>query len=271
MLFANWRLINELLSLADVALELVDARDPLATRCKKLEGMVKSKGLPLILVLNKSDLIPRSVAEAWKEYFERVEGIKTVYIAARERKGTRVLRRTIKEVVGGKKPITVAIFGVPKVGKSTLINILKGRHSARTSPYPGTPGYTTRAQLYRIGGGIYLIDTPGIVPPDTDEVEYLIRSRAIDEIENPVEVAVKIIKKVSKYNPHAFKQAYGIDSTDPDVILKELAIRRGWVYRSDGEPIIHESAKLIIRDYLDGKIPFYTTPPQPLKSHHQKA
>ena len=262
MRLASWRLVKELLDLADVALELVDIRDPLATRSPRLESLIRKRGIPFILVLNKSDLVPRSIAEGWKEYFELREGVRTVYIAARDRKGTRVLRRTIKEVTG-KSPITVAIFGIPKVGKSTLINILRGRHSARTSPYPGTPGYTTRAQLYKIGGNIYLIDTPGIVPPESNDVESLIRSKAIDELENPVEVAIKLINKIVKHNPKAFLQVYDIDSTDPNEILRAIAIKRGWLYKKDREPILQEAAKALIRDYLDGKIPFYIKPPQP--------
>ncbi len=261
MILASWRLVRELLSLADVALELVDVRDPLSTRSRRLEKLARNEGVPIILVLNKSDLVPRRVAEAWKKYFESKEGLKTVYIAARDRKGTRVLRRAIKEVAS-KSPITVAVFGIPKVGKSTLINVLKGRHSAQTSPYPGTPGYTRKSQLYRVAGNIYLIDTPGIVPPEGGGIEAVIRSKPIDELENPVAVAIELIRKIVKYNPVAFLQAYGIDSTDPDVILRKLALKRGWVYKSDGEPILHESAKAIIRDYLDGKIPFYVTPPQ---------
>ena len=261
MILASWRLVRELLDLTDVALELVDIRDPLSTRSRKLEGLAKSKEVPLIIVLNKSDLVPRRVAEAWKRYFEERESLRAVYIAARDRKGTRVLRRTIKEVTN-KSPITVAIFGIPKVGKSTLINVLKGRHSAQTSPYPGTPGYTRKSQLYRIAGNIYLIDTPGIVPPEEGGIESVIRSKPVDELDNPVAVAIELIRRVVKYNPTAFLQAYGIDSTDPDTILRTLAIKRGWVYKSDKEPILHEAAKAIIRDYLDGKIPFYVTPPQ---------
>ncbi len=260
MKLASWRLIHELLDMCDVALEIVDIRDPLATRSRKLEAVARRKSIPIIIVLNKADLVPLRVSEAWKKYFETQERIKAVYISARERLGTRILRKTIREVAEGKTPITVGVFGIPKVGKSTLINSLKGKHSASTSPYPGTPGYTRKSQLFRIGGNIYLIDTPGLVPPDSGDIESVIRSRPIDKLENPVAVALELIKKVLKYNPYAFLQAYGIESRDPNEIIAELARKRGWVYKKDGEPILHEAAKAIIRDYLDGKIIFYVTP-----------
>lgn len=257
---ANWRLVRELLQTVDAALEVVDIRDPLSTRSKRFERIADSMGTPVIVVLNKADLVPLRVSEGWKKYFER-EGFRAVYISARKRMGTRVLRRTLKDVVGS-TPLTAGIFGVPKVGKSTLINVLKGRHAASTSPYPGLPGYTRRAQVFRIGGDVYLVDTPGLVPPEVVGVEAKIRMTPIDNLSNPVAVSIELIHKILEHNPMAFEEAYGISSKDPDTILRTLAIKRGWLYRKDKEPLIHESAKTIIRDYLDGKIPFYIMPPQ---------
>jgi len=261
MQLANWRLIRELLLTVDVALELVDVRDPISTRSRKLEKLTERSGVPLVIVLNKADLVPLSVSKDWKRYFED-EGYPAVFISAQRRMGTLVLRRVLKRVTRNKLPLTAGIFGIPKVGKSTLINTLKGRHSATTSPYPGSPGYTKRAQTFRIGDGIYLIDTPGLVPPEGGGIESVIRVKPVDLLENPVAAAVELIRKILKYSPGAFKEAYGISSTNPDTILRELALMRGWVYRKDKEPIIQESAKLVIRDYLKGKIPFYVTPQQ---------
>ncbi len=260
MRLASWRLVSELADRADVVLELLDSRNPMETRCLKAEKIVRSKGKPLIIVLNKADLIPRSVAEAWKKYFEKKEGIRCVYISARERLGTRVLRRVIREVTEGKKPVVVAIIGIPKVGKSTLINTLKGRHSATTSPYPGTPGYTRKAQLYRIGKDTYLIDTPGVLPAEGTGMEAVIRMNPVDEIKDVVQVAVKLIEKIRGVNPRAFEEAYGIREESAEGILRKLALMRGWIYRKDREPIITEAAKTIIRDYLEGKLSYYVTP-----------
>ncbi len=261
--------MRELLSVSDVALELVDSRNPIATRSKKLERVAEKLGVPILVVINKADLIPRKVAEAWKEWFEE-QGLRAVYIAAQRRMGTRVLRKAIKDVAG-RGQITVSVFGVPKVGKSTLINILKGRHSARTSPYPGSPGYTTHAQVYKIGGGIYLIDSPGILPPESGGVEAIIRSAPVDNIKNVIQVALELMKIILQHNPYAFLEAYGIESRDLDGILRELARMRGWVYKRDKEPIIEEAAKAIIRDYLAGKINYFFMPPRPEGSLGRRA
>ncbi len=261
MLLANWRLINELLGMVDAVLEIVDIRDPFSTRSKKLERSAELHGLPLIIVLNKADLVPKSVSSSWKKYFRVKEGVPAVYISARHRLGTKVLRIKLREVVN-KLPLSAGVFGVPKVGKSTLINTLKGRHSAPTSPYPGTPGYTTRAQVFRLGGYVFLVDTPGIVPPEGVGIEAKIRSSPVDKLRNPVAIALELIQRVLDQNELAFKEAYSIKAVKPEEILKELAFKAGLIYGKDKEPNLQEAAKKVIRDYLNGIVPFYVKPPQ---------
>jgi ribosome biogenesis GTPase A len=148
MILASWRNLAWIVRRADVVLEVVDVRDPMSTRSRRLERMVTSLGKKLVIVINKADLVPREVAAKWKRLLED-RGFTAVYMAARDHKGTRVLRRTIR-MVAEAEPIVVAVTGFPKTGKSTIINALKGRHAASTSPIPGSPGYTTHAQLYRI-------------------------------------------------------------------------------------------------------------------------
>jgi ribosome biogenesis GTPase A len=258
MILASWRTLAWIIRRADVVLEVVDARDPISTRSRRLERMVNSLGRKLIIVINKADLIPRSVAEKWKRIFED-QGYRTVYIAAREHKGTRILRRTIREVAET-TPTIVAVTGFPKTGKSTIINALKGRHSASTSPIPGSPGYTTHSQLYRIGQNLYMIDTPGIIPVEGGPLEAVIRGKPPEELSDPVKPAVMLLERALKYNPLSVKQAYGIDERDPYRILELIALHRGWRYKSDGEPLIEEAARTVIRDYHRGKLLFYVPP-----------
>ncbi len=264
MLLASWRLVRELLGRVDVAVEVVDVRDPISTRSIRFERMCSDLGIPLIIALNKADLIPKEVGLGWVRYFKSYEGLDAVLISAQKRLGTLRFRGLVKEkvrnVVGGGVGV-VGVFGIPKVGKSTLINVLKGRHSATTSPYPGTPGYTKKAQLFKIKGGFYVLDTPGIIPVE-EGVESVIRMNPIDKIPNPVQTALDLIKKVIQHNPKAFLKTYGIETQEPTEILKELALKKGWVYRKDREPILHEAAKKIIKDYLDGEITFYINPPK---------
>jgi len=61
--------------------------------------------------------------------------------------------------------IHTLIMGIPNVGKSTLINILAGRMIAKTG---NEPAITKRQQRIDIGGGIILLDTPGLLWPNVE-------------------------------------------------------------------------------------------------------
>jgi len=254
----GWSQIKRIVAQADIVLEVLDARDPLSTMSRKLEKIVSNLGRELILVINKADLVPRSIAEEWTRLL-RSRGYHAVYMAASKHMGTRVLRRKIKELAPA-FPTVVTVTGYPKTGKSSIINALKGKHSASTSPIPGSPGYTRRTQLYRIDSKILMIDTPGVIPVDGSDLERIIRGSNPDELDDPVNPAIKLIERILKHNPLAFLRAYGIKEREPMKILEEIAIKRGWFYKKTHEPLIEEAARTVIRDYHQGKIPFYVKP-----------
>jgi ribosome biogenesis GTPase A len=261
IILASWGQIDRVITRSDVILHVLDARDPLKTLSERLIKMVEKRGKKILIVLNKCDLIPRSVAEEWKDYFESSRNLPTVYIAATRRMGTIKLRTAIKRVAPS-LPTVVSVVGFPKVGKSSIINALKGRHSASTSPYPGSPGYTRTFQLYRVDKNILMIDTPGILPVEGDPLEMIIRGYPPEKLEDPVNPCIQLIKRIISNNPNAFLHAYGIEERDPLRILEELAIKRGWFYKKTREPLIEEAARLVIRDFHDGKITYYVRPPR---------
>ncbi len=252
---AGWREILRMLRSADLVLEVVDARAPEITRSRRLERMAESRGRPVVIVLNKSDLVPDDVSLRWAREFS-LEGVPTLRTSATRRMGTLLLRRRLEDLLP--KPSTVLVAGYPKVGKSSLINVLKGRHSARTSSVPGNPGYTRHFQRYRISKGISLLDSPGILPPGGRPVEIFLRGASPEEVPNPVEVAADFIRVASSVCPGALSP-YGAGSGDPLKVLEAIAIRRGLRY-DDGEPNLEEAARLVMRDYHRGRIPFYIPP-----------
>ncbi|MGB9828320.1 MAG: GTP-binding protein, partial [Thermosphaera sp.] len=127
-------------------------------------------------------------------------------------------------------------------------------------PYPGSPGYTRSFQLYRIDEDIYMIDTPGVIPVEGGDLERVLRGYPPEKLEDPVNPAIELIKKILSYNKEAFAIAYGIETQDPLSILEQYAVKRGWFYKTTKEPLIEEAARAIIRDYHDGRIPFYERP-----------
>lgn len=249
-----WKLVRRIIREADIVLEVLDARDPYATRCRKLEEYVRRIGKRLILVINKVDLIPKEVAEEWKRIFSRE--FPTIFISAKDRLGTRFLWRTIK-LYAPKIPVKVAVVGYPNVGKSMIINILKGRHAAGTS---SIPGYTKHAMLVKASRAIKVIDTPGVIPLDEGEEELIIKGALRPEaLEDPIPPAIKLIRYILDRDPRTFEKIYGIESKDPDAILRELAKKRG-LLKKGGELNIEEAARIIIRDWQTGKIKCYSKP-----------
>jgi len=248
-----WSIVKRVVKEADVVLEVVDARDPIATRSRELERIVVKEGKKLVIVINKADLVPREVLEEWKEVLSRE--FPTIYISARERLGTRFLWRTIKRVTD-KRPVVVAVVGLPNVGKSTILNVLRGRHSVSTSP---VPGWTKRATVARAATWLKVIDTPGVVPRGEEE-ELAVRGALRPEsLEDPVPAALKLIEVLKRKEPDFLKKYYGVKESDPMRALEELARRRN-LLKKGGEPNVEEAARVVIRDWQSDRLVVFFTP-----------
>jgi len=257
-MLASWRMLARAIKKSDIVVEVVDIRDPIHTRSRRVEQMAHALDKEILIVLNKSDLVPRRVAEKWKRIIEG-QGYEVLYVSSRMRLGTRMLRGAIK-ALAGEKPFVAVVVGYPKTGKSSIINAIRGRKGAPTSPIPLTPGYTKNLQLLKIEPGFYMIDTPGVIPIEGGWPEAIIRGKSPEDLRDPVPPAIALIEKALKYNPLIFKTTYNIDEQDPYKILEEYAIKRGWFYKKTREPLIEEAARAIIRDYHKAKLLFYVPP-----------
>ncbi|MGC9152279.1 MAG: GTPase [Vulcanisaeta sp.] len=252
-----WRRVRNILEMSDLVLEVIDARDPMETRNKKLEDLLGKLGKPLVIVINKADLIPLEVLKEWKEYLERE--YPTVFISAKNRLGTRKLIVSIKKYAP-RLPVRVSVVGYPNVGKSTIINYLKGRHVAETSPIPG---WTIGEQIVKAKQWLIVIDTPGVIPADEvkDEALLIIKG-AIDpsKLDDPIPPAIKLIMRIKSFNPKAFMDRYGVDSEDPLELLELIGRRRGLLMKG-GNVNIRGAAIAVIRDWILGKLIYYYRPP----------
>ncbi|KAL3531128.1 hypothetical protein ACH5RR_010450 [Cinchona calisaya] len=67
---AFYKELVEVIKASDVILEVLDARDPLGSRCVDMKKMVMRLGPEkhLVLLLNKIDLVPQEAAEKWLRY-----------------------------------------------------------------------------------------------------------------------------------------------------------------------------------------------------------
>ncbi len=256
--------VSQIMNRCDAVIEVVEARNPISLADTRIEKMAKKMGKEIILVLSKSDLVPQYVCLEWQRYFKE-RGINAICFSKVIKSTINKFKKFLAEHIE-KRPVFYLLVGYPKVGKSSIINVLKGYKSAPTSPYPGSPGYTKGSQHYLVMPGIYIIDTPSVLPPTTNDMEILIRRQPIEMIENPVKIAITLIERTLSFNVNTFRNLYKINSTEPIEILKEFALKKGWLMKKDREPNIDEVARSIIRDYLNGKIPFYTLPEDALNN-----
>jgi Ras superfamily GTP-binding protein YlqF len=204
-----WRRVRRVVEDSDVVVEVLDARDPAATRNSDVEKLARSLGKRLMAAINKADLVPLEIGLKWKRWLES-QGVPSVFLSARERLGTRKLVAYIKRLAPS-IPVKVAVVGYPNVGKSTIINYLKGRHVASTSP---KPGWTRGEQLVRAKSWLLVVDTPGVLAAEGAEDPALAVIRgAVDpgRVDDAVPYAVALIERVIKLNPKAL-EAYGLAS-----------------------------------------------------------
>src|SRR3989304_752286 len=247
-------LINKIIYEGDIILEILDARFIEKTRNTEIEKLVKNLGKKLIYILNKSDLVDIRQVKTNVE----IENLKPhLFFSNKDRKSASILKRMIKIEAHklGKDAVNFGVIGYPNSGKSSLINLLIGRKVAKTS---SEAGYTKGLQKARITKGIYLIDTPGVVPekdktsinPALATKHSLIGAITWDKTRDPDMVVSKLMKEY----PDIIEKYYSIDANgDAEVLLEILGKRLHYLIKG-GEVDEMRAAKHVLREWQEGKI-----------------
>ncbi len=251
------RLITENLKLTDVVVEIADARIPLSSRNPYLHTLLGNK--PRVLVLNKADLADPAVNALWKKHYAKC-GQSVVFVNSRDEKIWKnvmdaveaalrelLLRRAEKNMQG--RPVRMMITGIPNVGKSTFINNLSGRASAKTGDRPGV---TTGKQWVTLRNGYELLDTPGMLWQKFEgenEGRNLAFCGAIrDTVFDMEELAVELLLFLRAQYPAALLERYGMDEIedlDGYGLLCLLADKRKFRI-SGGEPDTERAANVLV-------------------------
>lgn len=242
-----WNIVRQVVEEADIVMEIVDARFPEQSRNHDLEQLVKAKRKKLLIVLNKSDLIGKKEAEIEQKKIKE----RSVFVSAKLRTGA----RKIKEELGRfniKNEVRIAITGYPNTGKSSIINMLKGTASARTS---SIAGFTKGKQMIRISSKIMLIDTPGIIPLKENDIllMVLLSAKSVQQIKDLEGTGMDIAEILLESNKSGLEAFYGIEASDGEEFLEKLALKRNKLLKK-GKPDLNASARLLIVDFQKGKI-----------------
>jgi len=215
------REIKELASHIDVIYELRDARIPFSSKNPLLAEWVSNK--PIIQIWTKKDLAdPVQLQRDLATFDEPVIVLDLLHDSV-----TKTLQQATRAVVD--KPVVQAlVVGIPNVGKSTLINRLSGKAKTKVE---NRPGVTRHLQWIPISKTWRLLDTPGLLWQKFDDQDQALRLAALGMI--PMthvvvdELALFILKYMSKHYPKQLAQTYLTEATDPLEILDHIGQHRG--------------------------------------------
>lgn len=275
---------------ADVLIEVLDARDPMGSRCPQVEEMITNSGKnkKLILLLNKIDLVPKENIQAWLKYL-RGSYPTVAFKASTQNQNERLKQSSVKidqatqglltssQCLGAdilmkllnnytrtndiKQTITVGIIGLPNVGKSSVINSLKRSHACMIG---STPGLTKHMQEIKLDKHIKLLDCPGIVMSKEEDSASLalkncLKIETLDDPTGPVDLLLKRCNKDQLITNYKIT-----DFADVHEFLVLVAKRCGKI-KKNGIPDIRKAAQLILNDWTSGKLTYYTSPPEAAK------
>jgi nuclear GTP-binding protein len=108
---------------------------------------------------------------------------------------------------------------------------------------------------------IYLIDCPGVVPPSTTDTPQDILLRGVVRVENVENPEQYIPAVLEKTKPQHIERTYNLKGYKDHIEFLELLARKGGRLLHGGEPDVDGVAKMVLNDFLRGKIPWYTPPP----------
>ena len=271
------RQIEADLKLVDVVVEIIDARIPASSRNPDIDAICAGK--PRLIVLNRADQADPAQNKAWGACF-RGQGHSVLETDARSGRGINQFSTVVQGVLRDQiakwrekgqvgRPVRAMVVGVPNVGKSTFINKVAKKKSAKASDRPGV---TRGKQWVHVDQGLDLLDTPGILwPKFEDEVTgmHLAFTGAVkDEIMDVETLGCHFMALLGERYPQALMDGYkltevpGREEGENDVawgyrLLQACAARRG-MRVSGNELDTERMARVLLDEYRGSKLGRFT-------------
>ena len=263
------RQMAEYIKQVDAVCEVVDARIPQVSRNPDMDEI--AAGRPRMMILNRIDLADPNKTAVWAKHF-RDQGMAVIQTDSRAGTGTQAFSNAVRTLLADKieqwnekglvgKAVRVMVVGIPNVGKSTFINRILGRKSAKAADRPGV---TRGSQWFRVDGGIDLLDTPGILWPKFDDPEVgkrLAFTGAIkDDVLDIEELACYLMEYLGRHYTSVLEERYKIAVEPEDSgydLLEKAGRKRGFLMRG-AQVDTERMARILLDEFRGGKLGRFT-------------
>jgi hypothetical protein len=240
-----WDIVNRVINEADVLVMVLDARMILETRNMEIETKIKNLKKPLIYVLNKSDLVDENIIKQYKKNIHN-----SIFLSAKLHQGTNKLREKIMIAASQlkKERVKVGILGYPNVGKSSVINALKGSAAAKTS---SISGYTKGLQKIKTSK-MMLLDTPGVIPyKEKNNLKHnMIGTIDYSKEKDPDIVVMQLMNEF----PGIIEAYYGVKLSKNKQTTLNIIAKKKFMLKKGSELDVQRTATMILKDFQTGKI-----------------
>ncbi len=256
------REMEEIKSLCDGVVIVLDARAPAATLNKNLKSIFGEK--PVLYILNKSDLADLNKVDGFIRLIE-AQGKTAIKLCGTNANSKRLIvskldamvkeKRQRAEAKGMNRTFRFMVAGIPNTGKSTIINLLSGGKKAETGDKAGV----TRGTKWIKCSTFDLLDTPGTMPPSIETQELAKHLAYIGSINDAIlhmdDIALALLEELAIIYPQYLTERYGItDFSSPLNMLNDVCKRRGYIMKGGKDYDYEKGIRALIDDLRKGRL-----------------
>ena len=211
------------------------------------------------------------MTKKWAAYFRSL-GYAVIETDAKQGGGVKQFSSAVRTLLRDKiasyeakgqigRVLRVMVLGIPNVGKSTFINKVSGRKSAKAEDRPGV---TRTKQWVPVDKTLELLDTPGILWPKFEDsgvgVRLAFTGAIRDEVVDIEELAMRLMDYLGKNYPKAIEERYKLTVAEEDdgyALLEKAGRKRGFLI-SGGEVDTERMSRILLDEFRGGKLGRFT-------------